>query len=83
MSGNLSLLPIGEVLLSEAGGTAVIAILFAHGAHGVRANVGTLRDLFSLTELEAEVACLIADGLSPAEVAQRLDIGLDTLQIGG
>jgi DNA-binding CsgD family transcriptional regulator len=62
-------------------GTTAVAILFSDtSVPRTRANMAMLRDLFTLTEREAEIARLIADGRSPAEVAQRLRIGIGTVR---
>jgi DNA-binding CsgD family transcriptional regulator len=62
-------------------GTAAIAILFADiSAPRSGGRVTVLRNLLSLTQREAEITCLIGDGLSPAGVAQRLRIGVGTVR---
>lgn len=58
-----------------------LALVMALGRGQPAPNLGPLlRSLFSLTAAETRVAWLVADGHTPAEVAERLQISLTTVR---
>lgn len=58
-----------------------LALVMALGRGQAVPNLGPLlRSLFGLTAAETRVAWLVADGLTPAEVAERLQISLTTVR---
>jgi DNA-binding CsgD family transcriptional regulator len=61
---------------------AAIAVVIDGKARSVRSPVerAMLRDTFALTDREADVAILLREGLSPAEMARELQIQIGTLR---
>lgn len=45
-----------------------------------RLDPGLVADLCGLTRSEAEIACMVADGLVPKAIARRLDVSLATVK---
>jgi DNA-binding CsgD family transcriptional regulator len=77
----MQIVPVGgrarDVFLS----TAAVAVLIASKPRRRAAFDHTLiRDVLSLTDREADVALLLSEGLSPAEIAKHLRIQVDTVR---
>lgn len=60
-------------------GARVVLMLFDPSARPV-ADQGLLRQAFGLTNAEARVAVLVVEGLSPAEIAERLGLNVSTVR---
>lgn len=56
----------------------VIQAIDASGPN--RLDPGLVADLCGLTRSEAEIACMVADGLVPKAIARRLDVSLATVK---
>ena len=62
--------------------TAVAVLIEAGGpSQRIRLDPATLADAFALTDREANVASLLAEGLPPAEIAARLGIEIATARV--
>jgi DNA-binding CsgD family transcriptional regulator len=77
----LQIVPVGgrarDIFLAAA---AVAVLIDLKPRHQVGYFGGALRDAFALTDREVDVALMLGDGLSPAEIAGRLRIQVDTVR---
>ena len=60
--------------------TAAVAVLIEPGRGRVGPLAGAIRQAFGLTEREAQIATLLAEGLSLPMIAERLRLGLGTVR---
>jgi DNA-binding CsgD family transcriptional regulator len=60
--------------------TAAVAVLIEPGRDGAGPHAGATRQAFGLTEREAQIATLLAEGLSLPTIAERLRLGLGTIR---
>ncbi|HTW52859.1 MAG TPA: LuxR C-terminal-related transcriptional regulator [Stellaceae bacterium] len=60
--------------------TAAVAVLIDPGRDRVGPLAGVIRQAFGLTEREAQIATLLAEGLSLPTIAERLRLGIGTIR---
>jgi len=60
--------------------TAAVAVLIEPGRDRVSPLAGVIRQAFGLTEREAQIATLLAEGLSLPTIAERLRLGIGTIR---
>lgn len=78
---HLVVTPLAPTATMAAAWQRPLALVMAVGRGQPAPHLGQLmRSLFGLTTAETRVAWLVADGLTPAEVAERLQIGLTTVR---
>ena len=77
---NLLVLPLGPVLGNPLGRRPVAAVLISDPSRRLEPAERTLRRLYGLTPAEARVAAETAQGKTPTEVAQALNIAVSTVK---
>src|SRR5205085_1148867 len=76
----LQIVPVGRRARDVFLAAAAVAVFIRDRQPRLLATYMATRDAFGLTDREAEVVALLGEGLTPAEIARRLRIRVDTVR---